>query len=182
MLRGNSSSFLTPIRKFHYLRSMDDLERQLADKRHDKNYNFTVKLNEQVIQNANIALRTAVLDNGAAAIAMLSFISSLYGKDPNASNRDYASLTAPLMWFAVGVAMGAFAIAMSYFTNYSIVANAVHKLQDYNHPYIHDTPLSKRWLRAAITCQIIAIVAGLGSLGTFVYGMLQIKHALTTFL
>ena len=161
---------------------MDESQRQLADKRHDQNYDFTVKLNEQVIQNANIALRTAVLINGAAAIAMLSFISSLYAKDPNAANRDYGSLTEPLMWFAVGVALGAFAIAMSYFTNYGIVANAVHKLEDYNPPYIHDTPLSKRWLRAGITCQIIAIICGLSSLGTFVYGMLQIKHALATFL
>lgn len=161
---------------------MDDIQRQLADKRHDNNYDFTVKLNEQVIQNANIALRTAVLINGGAAIAMLGFISSIYGKDPDAATRDYGSLTEPLMWFAVGVALGTFAIAMAYFTNYSIVANAVHKLSDYNPPYIHDTPLSKTWLRAGITFQIIAIICGLGSLGTFVCGMFQIKQALVTFL
>ena len=159
-----------------------DQNMRAAEQAHQRNFDFAMKLNESVINNSNIALRTALIINGGAAIALLSFIGSLHTNDPAAPNRDYSHLTAPLLWFAWGVALAGGAIALAYFTNYSILSSAVRKDVNYEHPYVHSNKVSKRWLIGGYLCQGLAIITGISSLVVFVVGMLQIRTAISNFL
>jgi hypothetical protein len=161
---------------------MDEKQIKSAELAHSRNYDSGVKLNESVVNNANIALRTALIINGGAAIAMLTFIGNLYSKNGDLSSRNFTQLTTPLMWFAWGVALAGFAIALAYFTNYSIVAHAFNRSYSFEHPYVHETTSSKWWLRSAYLFQIIAIVTGLASLAFFIIGMQEIKDSIQLFL
>lgn len=160
----------------------DEATRIAAERTHDKDHDFIVKLNEAVINNGNIALRAALIINGGAAIAMLSFISTLVTKTEIGRVHDYASITLPLFLFAIGVALAGFAISMAYFTNYSIIASISNRTHDFIFPFVHANNKTKNWNCAAIVFQCTAIFCGLLSLAMFVYGTIRINDAFSQFL
>ena len=77
----------------------------------DKQLNHEAQMEQfrSVIQMASMSLRTAILINGAAAIAILTFLGN--------SQQSYcaAYLVASLQIFALSVAVAAFATALGYF-------------------------------------------------------------------
>lgn len=153
--------------------------RALAERAHDQESHFFEEMNERASNNANIALRTLLLINGGAAVTMLAFIGNLVSVDGAQFSNMLADLTSPMLWFVWGVALTVVAIGFAYFTTYCFVAGSYHKGRHYEHPFIRETSASKRWLRAGGVCQIIAILLALASLGFFIYGMRDVRNAIS---
>lgn len=66
-----------------------------AERAHDKSEEFVLQVNEAAINGSNLALRMAMLINGGAAVALLTFVGGLSGEQKRA-------VAATLNWFAGG--------------------------------------------------------------------------------
>ena len=151
------------------------MQREDAQREHDRLGTFISDTNKAAITNADLALRTAVLINGGAAVSVLAFVGGLVTQGKLTKANSLEEVSYALALFAFGVAAAALAMGFSYFTNYCITGNASRKIRIWEHPYATDTPASKRFMCAAFTFQAIAVLLGFGSIGLFVAGMLAIK-------
>jgi len=125
-----------------------DLNREHGKKEHDRIVNFAIDANKATVDSGHLALRTAVLVNGGAAVAVLAFIGGLVGQGKVALGPQLNALTFALVWFAIGVASGALALGFVYFTSLSTVREANTLEKRWEHPYVAVTEVSKRWRRA----------------------------------
>jgi hypothetical protein len=168
------------------IHSMTDQEQQLrraewlrreAERMHDATNERAHRSSEGAVAMAQLALRTSVLINGGAAIAMLAFIGGLVGKEPTtiAKLKDVAT---SLVWFASGVACGTAGMAFSYFTNYCSGSLSNSMQRTWEHPYVVDDPTSKGWRRATNAFQAASVICGLAALVLFIIGMVDVRNAI----
>jgi hypothetical protein len=156
-----------------------ELTREDAKRTHDRTADFARDSNLAALKNAEVALGGALLINGGAAISVLTFVGGLVtqGKLPLAQLSEVAST---LMWFAWGAALAVAAMAVAYFCNYSITANAMSLDWISTPPYTAETKTSKRWKRAAVCLQVLGIALGAASIVFFVEGMFSVKAAIAS--
>ncbi|MEP0942742.1 MAG: hypothetical protein ABJH63_08460 [Rhizobiaceae bacterium] len=152
--------------------------KHVAGRAHDREFEFFTQSNDSSMTNSNITLRTLVLINGAAALAILTFAGNLLTSE---DGNQFSNMVSNIEWFVWGVALATFGIAMAYFVSYCITAGSGARERTWEHPYILDTVATKRWLWAARIFHVLAILVALASLGMFVYGMLEISHAMLNF-
>src|ERR1700688_2917097 len=94
------------------------LKREDAKRAHDANRDFHSDVNKEAVGTANLTLRTLVLINGGAAIAVLTFLGGVAAKD----KVDFAQVglvAGTIKWFAFGVALAVFGMALSYLTHFA---------------------------------------------------------------
>ena len=84
-----------------------------------------------------------------------------------------------IKWFAVGVALAVFGMALAYLTHYAMAGIAASQIKIWDHPYVSDGPKTKRWRRLNRTFHICAILVAIGSLALFLYGMIATSDAVT---
>lgn len=161
-----------------YTRWKSEQNRQIAERHHDKETEFARGGNQAAVENANIALRTLVLINGGAAVAVLAFLGGIVQTNTAELLDDLDNLTLPVVWFAWGVALAAFGIGLAYFTNYCITCSISRREHNYEHPYVVETQKSRHWGRWGIFFQVLAVMAAFGSLGCFLTGMYSVRAAL----
>jgi protein-S-isoprenylcysteine O-methyltransferase Ste14 len=173
---GNWSSLVTDQQPDpDYARWKFEQDRQLAERYHDKETDFARGSSQAAVENANIALRTLVLINGGAAVAVLAFLG---GIDETKTSELLDDLTLPVVWFAWGVALAALGIGLAYLTNFCITNSIWDRKHNYVHPYVVETPKSQSWSRWATFFQVLAMIAALGSLGCFLTGIYSVRAAL----
>lgn len=134
------------------------------------NIDFVLKANQQAVDLSNIAMRTLILVNGGAAVAMLAFIGSLVGDNSLTSSNDIAELTTPLLWFGWGVGMAAFTMFFAYFTNYATAEHAT--VVD------TDDAQSKRYGILKVAMHVAAMLSAFSSLALFILGMYRVTGAI----
>lgn len=149
-------------------------QRRLAERYHDRNLTFLVKNNEDAVNAGNVAMRTLVLINGGAAIALLAFLGSLVSDN---EGEQLTLLAGPLTWFAWGVAAAAAAMILAYFVSYFSSRGSTARALSYDYPYDLETPASKRWASRETWSHVLALVAAIVSLSLFIYGMFEITDA-----
>ena len=148
-----------------------------AHRAHDAANDFAIKTNSAAIEGANLALRTAMIVNGGAAISVLAFIGAL-------ASRDKVSITAitqtasTLIWFASGVALATLSMGLAYFTNLAVAGSSFTQQKTFVQPFIQDTVKSRRYRRWAEISRWSAVVGAVASLMLFVCGMLAVKCAI----
>jgi hypothetical protein len=155
----------------------DEIRRE-AERAHDKQDEFFHSVNKAAIDISQVALRTAVLINGGAAIAVLAFIGNLTSGGKVPLNK-LADVAVSLESFAWGVAIGALATAFAYFTNYTMAGYAASFDKTFVYPYTvadKHTPTWK-WVNHAI--HFVTVLLGLGSLALFICGMLSVGGAIS---
>ena len=130
------------------------------------------KSNEAATNGANLALRMSLLINGGAAVALLAFIKDL-GEEQQRAVAD------TLIWFGFGVTAAVIALALAYFTNYSVGQLAISRLPIDQHPYFQDGPATARWRLRYWAFLWAAIFVGFISIGLFVVGLWLVREALT---
>ncbi len=150
-------------------------EHAIADRMHDREFEFSQSAAQAALSNANFALRTLILINGGAAVAMLAFISSLATRP----TVNLATMTAPLVWFVWGIVSAGFSVCFAYFTNYCIATSSSMKDRIWQHPWVSENSKSERWRKTAVWWQYLAVIAALLSLGLFIKGMLEVREAIT---
>jgi hypothetical protein len=143
-----------------------------AERAHDKSEGFRTRANEAAIHGTNLALRNALLINGGAAVALLTFIGTL----PVDQKRAIAATLACFVWAVVAATA---ALATAYFTNYYIARSERSRTWQAQYPYVVDGPQTSKWMFVTMLFRIASIVLGLGSLVLFVIGMLAVQTALT---
>lgn len=86
-----------------------------ASKTHERNHQMHVDSRKAALDAANLAIRSIILVNGGAVVALLAFLSSL--ESNQADKFQMTSLVAPIEWFAWGVGFGLTASALAYLIN-----------------------------------------------------------------
>jgi hypothetical protein len=130
------------------------------------------KANEAATSGANLALRMSLLINGGAAVALLAFIKDL-------SKEQQHAIADTLVWFGFGVTAAVLALALAYFTNYSLGQVEVSRLPTDQFPYLRDGPTTAQRRRRYWVFLWAAIIVGLTSIALFVIGLLLVRDALT---
>jgi hypothetical protein len=147
-----------------------DLLREEAHRAHDNSTAFHTYVNQATMESANIALKTLIVINGGAAIAVLTFLGGVASKD----KIDFASVAPVAMtiqYFAIGVALTLAAMAFSYLTNYLMVGIENSRHKTYTHPYVTDGPKTANKRRWNILFHILSFGCAFTSLLLFVIGM-----------
>jgi hypothetical protein len=157
---------------FDYQKWLHELQRRDAERAHDRNDAFFDSVNRAAIDAGNLAFRMALLVNGGAAVALLSFVGGLAADQKRA-------LAPTLVWFAWGVVAAGAGIAFTYFTNYCMTGVAYSQLKQWKHPYLTPGPATKYWQLFNIIFHLAAVAAGLSSLGFFIAGMFTVSEAIS---
>jgi len=124
-------------------------------------------LNDKIMDTANLFLRSAILINGGAAVAVLGFIASISKADDSFHSVIFRVADAVVL-FAFGAAVGVVGIALAYFTNYAAAARLNQ----------HDRPLEKRYLVVKRVLHLSALIASVTTIVLFVLGALSVKSAI----
>jgi hypothetical protein len=156
-----------------YAKWLAELKRRDAERSHDRLHTFHDAVNEAAIKSGELALRMALLINGGAAIALLTFIGTL----PKEQKRAVADT---LVWFGSGVGLAVLAIAGTYFTNYFMLEIASSKLRRWEHPYVDIGPNTAKYEKLNIGFHLISVALGVASVVAFAIGLLCIRTALKT--
>ena len=105
--------------KYDHAIWLEEKNREDAQRVHNNNRESIIKSNEATVSSGSNAVRAALIINGGAAIALLSFIGGLVGDGKLTIGSQLLSVTEPLRYFAWGVALSAVSMAFGYLTNYS---------------------------------------------------------------
>lgn len=151
-----------------------------AEREHEKADKFFDKSNEYTVNSGNIAIRTILLINGAAAITLLAFIGNLISNSSINFSPQFVGLTNSLMWFVVGVAFTAFGMGVAYIANYLMTTAQSKVERNFVHPYTHITKTVKNCQIWAYSPQIITIAVTMAALIFFIIGMFEVKDAIAT--
>ncbi len=130
----------------------------------EQDYEYFKRMDEQTIASSNAVLRSLILVNGGAAVAVLAFVGSLAGNEKIEASEGLAALTYPLVWFGWGVAIAVASMILAYFTHYFTAAYAQAE------PPAHKLP---ERLRAVF--HFFGILTALGSLIFFLIGMYEVR-------
>jgi hypothetical protein len=168
-----------PEPSFEYQKWIHELKRRDAERAHDQASDFSMKINQAAMDSGNIALRTGVLINGGAALSVLAFVGGLIAQGKIAIGPALVEIASALVWFAIGVAAATLAMGFAYFTNFCIAGHSSRMERSWDHPYLKETPFSKKWQCAAYTFQIVAVVLGFITMGLFVKGMIEVRDAIS---
>ena len=112
-----------------------------------------------VIQVGQVALKTSLLINGGAAVALLAFLGRIWETHP--SGPVVSDITSSLLWFVFGVFLAAVASAIAYLTLFA-----------YGH----------KWITAGNIFLFITIILVTISLFSFVFGGYRAYGAFLTHL
>ena len=157
---------------------LHELKRDEAKRAHDTNLDFHDDVNKEAVGASNLTLRTLVVINGGAAIAVLTFVGGVAAKD----KVDFAQVSlvaGTIKWFAFGVALAVSGMALSYLTHFATASVTYSMVKTWEHPYVTDGPKTKPWRSATRVLHIAAIVAAIGSLALFLTGMFTTSDAIT---
>ncbi|MGD9739704.1 MAG: hypothetical protein AB7O56_03520 [Bauldia sp.] len=141
----------------------------------DLNQAYADKFNDAAITTGNIALKTAMLINGGAAVALLALIGSLAANIDMTG--DVERVANSLLWFGVGVFLAALGLAATYLASYFGVGDSHARVEIPEPPYIASTLESESQAAASDLFRHLAIGVGGSSLLAFVVGIFVTRSA-----
>ena len=150
-----------------------EVKQRAAERAHDNHYSFIEILNRATIDSGNLALRSALLINGGAAIAILAYIGTL--KIDHA-----AEVIDSMIWFATGVFLAAVGLGLGFLTNYFHSSSEACQDLEWEHPYVISNEKSRLLKRLSYRLLIGATLAGLFSLAFFLTGMIDVKNTISS--
>ena len=166
--------------KYDHAVWLEEKNREDAQRVHDNNRESIIKSNEATVNSGSNAIRAALIINGGAAIALLSFIGGLVGDGKLTIGSQLQSVTEPLRYFAWGVALSAVSMAFGYLTNFSATGILQNQRHIWKHPYLEETSGSKRWRVAYNVFLGGSVLTAIVSLVAFICGMIVTRNAIGT--
>lgn len=151
-------------------RWIHEQRRSEAERAHDRVDQQFAAMNDAAIKASSLAVRTALLINGGAAIALISFIGHL----PPSKMKTVAET---IIWFAWGVVASASALVLAYFTHYSMAGFINSHQRSYDAPFVTAGATTNRWLQWKRFFHISAALCGLLSIVLFILGMFEVRDA-----
>jgi hypothetical protein len=160
-----------------------EINRENAHRQHDSNRELFHYVNKATLECANLALKTLVLINGGAAIAVLTFLGGVSAKQTIDFSK-VGVVAATIKWFAFGVALAVAGMALSYLTSYTMAGAITNMKAIYERPFLVEGPKFKVWRRWNIGFHIVGLFVAIASLVFFLIGMFSasdaVKHLLAT--
>ena len=153
----------------------EDLDRKTAERAHENLTEFTRQNFQAAFQSGQIALRTVVLVNGGAAVAVLFFLGTIASK---VSVAQISVVAASLIWFAAGITCGLLALTCAYLTNLYDANVGASLSQTWDYPYNQPGRYTHYFVRLSRFVHIVAIVAGTASVLFFLVGMWDVRAAI----
>ena len=138
-----------------------------AQRAHDNETEFGREANKAAVNSGAEALKALLYLNGGSCVIMLAFIGALASK----TDKPVANFAVPLVYFALGAGLAVLANAAGYFTNLMITGTSNRKERVYEHPFLLDTPSSKRQRCWGERFRFTAIILAFAALGCFFVGL-----------
>ncbi|WP_188670670.1 hypothetical protein [Neptunicoccus cionae] len=142
----------------------------MAEENQSRDFLEFQMINEKIIEIANSSIKTLVLINGAAAVSLLTFISSQLNSTNYNSNL-ITLATEPLTMFALGVFFACLGMLFSYLTHYATLVRINKRKGEDKGACIW------RWVKRVV--HLVSAVAISGSLASFLLGIVQFRDAIT---
>lgn len=143
-----------------------------AKRAFDRADDATEKQVEQTNQASVLALRSILILNGGASLALLSFLANtIKGDMPAEALTVVAHATQSLVAFAWGAFFAVLATAVAYITSRLELSGHLARSRHPEEPYVRLTPRAKRMYLLSDVVTILALLCGLGSLGLFIWGL-----------
>jgi hypothetical protein len=155
----------------------EEQNRRAAERAHDELEDFRKQNNEAAIRSGEVALKTVLLVNGGAAVAILAFLGAIASRE-RITTSQLSGVASTIGWFAAGVALGVVALAFAYLTNLYMANTAASKIRTWVHPYEQPGPMTCRYRVLNVVFHTAAILLGLASLAAFVWGVIQVQGAI----
>lgn len=124
------------------------------------------------------AIRTAVLVNGGAVVAMAAFIGATYNAPANEVEPVRLALLFPAFLFAIGVMMAGLASGCAYFTQLMYHAAAEEQSIHWQQPFVRETETSKAKTHWGIVWHVLGVVFVVGSYALLSVGLFFAYHVL----
>jgi hypothetical protein len=153
----------------------EDLDRKTAERAHENLTEFTRQNYEAAFKSGQIALRTVVLVNGGAAVAVLFFLGAIAAR---VSVVQISIVASSLIWFVAGITCGLIALTCAYLTNLYDANVGTSLSQTWQYPYSQPGRYTQYFVRLSRFVHILAILAGTVSLLLFVVGMWDVRSAI----
>lgn len=153
----------------------EDPDRKAAQRAHENLTEFTRQNFEAAFRSGQIALRSVVLVNAGAAVAVLFFLGTIATK---VSVAQIAVVASSLIWFVAGITCGLIALTSAYLTNLYDANVGTSLSQTWEYPYNQPGRYTHYFVQMSRVVHILAIVAGAASLLLFVVGMWDVRSAI----
>jgi hypothetical protein len=151
-----------------------------ARRAHEVLTEFDMFINEAMIKSADAAVRTCLLINGGAAIAVLAFMGTVFSKDEK-SHKIIANITAGgLTDFAYGVIAAVVAMGLIYVVHFLTVRHTRSQNQGWEPPYVTPGRRTRLWGWLKNTLHVVAALVALFSAVMFVCGLFAVRDAVTS--
>ena len=153
----------------------EDSERNAAQRAHENLTEFTRQNFEAAFKSGQIALRSVVLVNAGAAVAVLFFLGTIATK---VAVVQMSVVAHSLIWFVAGITCGLVALTSAYLTNLYDAKVGTSVNQTWVYPYSQPGHDTSYFVRLSRVVHIVAILAGAASLLLFIVGMWDIRSAI----
>lgn len=157
------------------LKKMELLNREHAQRTHDRLNEATARIDASAIAFGQIAVRTLVLVNGGAVVAMLAFLAGVVGSKHTSA---FDPVIGSLSFFAFGVFLGVLTAGLAYVVTYCQSASLGRMTHIWKHPYSEETRSSKNWTRVANFSHVLALLSAMGSIVFFYLGIQTLSTAM----
>lgn len=156
-------------------------EKELAQKAFEEHRSWYEKHNEIMVSSGTFVMRSSLILNGGACLALLAFLANTW----NAQNG--ASTSGPLQQiilqniaiFAWGALLAVAGSGTAYLVNLFRLEQGRAQTFHLDHPYVRDTTASSRWGMAGNIFQWISILVVAASPMFFLVGLIRLTQQLS---
>ncbi|MBO9400444.1 hypothetical protein [Shimia sp. R9_3] len=152
-----------------------EIELEHALRAHDRNDSMIADSRKAAIESANIAIRSILLVNGGAVVALLAFIGTIESGNSEAVNA--IEFVAALRLFSYGVGFAATTAALAYLINMLDTDLLSDTRYTWKNPFVEAQPSQKWLLRVRTTLHLLALLLAVLTLISFFSGVSAISGA-----
>jgi hypothetical protein len=142
-------------------------------------FDFVVHCGRAAVDIGLIALKTAILINAGALVALLAFLGQLWDKDHGHALVSHAlAASVPFVW---GLVAGGAALMVAYFYQSAVTRGAQHSLDAVSEQNGAPAPSTVGVRRFTASSAIVMVLLAFASLASFVWGAFAVIHVFKTF-
>lgn len=154
------------------------LEKEIAETVHADNRAAQGRTFDAAIQFSLEAMRTAVIVNGGAVIAIFAFLGATFSAEGKDAAQIREALLTPALLFSLGATLSGIASGWAYFSQALFSNGDSMVTYHWDRPFIRDTEerdVNDRWARFFQALSVAFVIAGYGCL---LIGLYTIKGVL----
>ena len=161
-----------------YKKWIEDNNRRDAERKHENKIENFRESNKAAIASGTLALRTALVVNGGAVLAVLALVGNALSKVDITLVKQMLQVTNSLTWFVAGIVSALVAMASSYLNHYSHAGFYNSHTSIWKHPYLEIGHTTNNWKWAVRLTQFATVLLTVLSVGLFVFGVMAVRDAI----